>query len=715
MNKARLKTGFLYLVLSSWQQSLTNADPTQDWVKSHSDFFQHTPKLWFAYVESILYQHQSNDFEGGCGTIPINIKSQFLFVDCFKKRNLSLLFHEDVQKENRGDSPLDLSTRTSNIRKLYFNREVLWPEGNIYLNSDSLLPSALLYHQYCKNGFTILDDCKNVYHRRAWGWARSEIFARFQLSEKLTGNFTFTHLEFISGSVNFVGGQVSCKFGAVDIVPVNQTIDLQFCGFLSDFSVFPQFNNIDLKVSAFPSTVFHVVVAYTVLDSGVITTLNSSQALNKNITNIASFAYMDFDDEHKLEIVEIVVQKTEKVILLFDQKQCHQTQILVLDGPGYLSHRSIMRYNVSFLSSFTALLSVFNGCSMEMNEFGFRYKTNPAMIRPLRIVQSITETLPNLFGNFGEQVSVLFAYAPGNKTVNLSINILQYSGVASESCKFGGFVTAEYLREGYSENSILCKTSISKEETFERNFYSSNSSLLALLYMFSPYSSIRATFTLSLSDCKFINICPCVINRYPMCEFALDNNLQCASYRDFQRKHQGIKLFFVPRDELWTLPIQPGMCFALNIARREICSQNDQRVMPYLGFYNALRIFKYFSDKFNLDVTVRGVLQQPLTNKSQWRNCMFKCGYPSEVIVDPKTICIQKSTDMTHFYVVKEFPVDLVLELLEPLHAQNWLEIVVRTKPQSADVRPQLLGDVHHTTQVVHNGLQAFLLQKTLP
>ncbi len=317
-------------------------------------------------------------------------------------------------------------------------------------------------------------------------------------------------------------------------------------------------------------------------------------------------------------------------------------------------------------------------------------------------------TLPSPSENT-EQFSGFIAHAPPHKTVNLSVKYLQYTGHTSETCKFGGFVTAADIIGVYSENSILCKSSDASKFTHERNFYSSRSSLFALLYMFPPYSTVKATFTLKINHCKILNICPCIFDIDPLCIHVMPSfnssvhQLSCTAFINFLQSISGndsINGFNVVR-ESWELPFYPDMCFALNIVRRKICTQDDWRDRPRLGLKLKLDIIKYYTDKYNLDVTVRGVLQQPLAKQIQWRNCMFKCGYKSQVVVQHTYSFIQNSTSSTYFYFAKEFSGNVFLELYEPLHAQNWLEVVVRTKGESAAVEAELLGGVHHTSQVV--------------
>ncbi len=694
---------WLCMILLGSQKCLYYADPNEEWVKSHTPVLKQTPKYWFAYIDSFLYQCQTQKMKGRSNSLQAFVRSQFAFVEIFKQRNATLLFFLAVQKMLR-DLPFHLSTNETDIRVLSSGMLVTWPQGKIELNSNLMLPTVLKYHKYCQNGFIILDDCSKEHSLVAS--AQSLIFMRFQLPEKLAVNFTFSSLEFISGSVNFAGGQVPCQLGHVHIAPINETSDpvneisdLFFCGHISNFSVFPEFHNVDFKVIAFPSTVFHLLVDFTVMDINIVMTLLFGQPVTSSFTHVARLSYRGYHETDILDMFNIVANKTEKILLLFDQKQCHQIQVIVFDGPGHLSGRSIMRQNFTLLSSFVTLLTVFSSCTIEMNEFDFVYETKPTATTSIRIVDSLVHNLPTPSAHCREQTYIFEAHASPDKYVNLTIKSLHFQGQMSESCKFGGFVTAEHVKKMYSENSIVCKSIAKNNLAFQRNYYSYNSSLLGILYMFVPYSIVNVSLTLRTSECKFINVCPCVLARSSLCQisgnaFAFETSF-CMPAHENQLSFHTIR-------KTWDLLMSLHRCVALNIARREPCSQNDQRKRPHFGIRNMLQIEKQFTDKFNLDVKVRGILWQPLTNKTQWRNCMFKCGYKSQVVIQHKNVFIQNSVSAVTCFFTQEYSNNLILELMEPLHAQNWLEVVVRRKLPSADSEHVLVGEVQNTSKVLY-------------
>ncbi len=695
---------WLCIVLLSYQKCLHHADPNEDWVKSHTHALKQAPKYWFAYIDSFFYQYQTQKMKGRLKSLQGVIWSQFGFVEIFKEQNASLLFSLAVQKILRG-LPSHLSTKVTHTRVLSFGMSITWPLGKIELNSNLMLPTVLKYQKHCQNGFIILDDCSKEHGLATW--AQSLIFVRFQLPEELAANFTFHSLEFVSGSVNFAGGQVPCQLGHVHITPVNETRDLYFCGHLSNFSVFPEFHNIDFKVLAFPSTVFHLLADFTVVDTNIVMTMLFDKSLTSSLTHITRLAYRSSHETDILDMFKIVVKKTEKILLLFDQKLCHQIQVLVFDGPGQLSGRRIMRQKFTLLSAFVTLLTVFSSCTIEMNEYDINYESKPAATISIRIVNSLVHTLPTRSVYQREQIYVLVVHAPPDRNVNLTVNNLYFEGQTSESCKFGGFVTAELVKKKYLENSILCKLTARNNLTLQRNYYSYNSSILGILYMFVPYSTVKATLTLKTSECKFINICPCVLARNSLCQISEIFHFENSSCMPAHKNQLILDTF----KETWDLKMSLHKCVALNIARREPCSQNDQRQRPQFGIRNKLEMVKRFTDKFNLDVTVRGILWQPLTNKTQWRNCMFKCGYKSQVFMQNKIAFVQNSASALTLFLAQEYSTNLILELMEPLHAQNWLEVVVRRKPPSADLAYVLLGGFHNTSKVVYNSCVSSFLK----
>ena len=201
----------------------------------------------------------------------------------------------------------------------------------------------------------------------------------------------------------------------------------------------------------------------------------------------------------------IEVKKISYVVLNFTHNLV--SNYVVYDGPGF-SVNLIAASNSTIISSstFQCIIQILM-YSDEVRYVGtFKYisknfkkdihiKLTPQTYMLLQ--------LPNIacFDN----LCVFHINTESNQQINVTLNRIDSVGVYNPTCKYGGIVAEEYLDNRYKESTTICQRHDGQIEQ-SRSLYSSNSSLVLVLYWYNRYHNITVSLSLSLTRCKPINI-----------------------------------------------------------------------------------------------------------------------------------------------------------------------------------------------------------------
>ena len=212
--------------------------------------------------------------------------------------------------------------------------------------------------------------------------------------------------------------------------------------------------------------------------------------------------------------------------------------------------------------------------------------------------------LPNIacFDNF----CLVHLHTETSHQINVTLNKLNSLGVYIPTCKYRGIVAGEYLDNRYKERTTICQRHDGQIEQ-SRSLYSSNSSLVLVLYWYNRYHNITVSLSLSLTRCKPINIDLC---RYDILCLKHDGNMDsCKKYINSTMKWSNIKLFQYEAEPFLSFNSQDNECSIVQFSSQYIKlpkSVKDHYVFSECHTNFLIEGQSYFTQEKQIPFIVKG-------------------------------------------------------------------------------------------------------------
>ncbi len=663
---------FLHLLHQSDSKTIT------DFVKQKLDLFKETEKRWYFYIKSYLQHHMYKMYKPYFTNTGIQscYWNNYQLVHCFISFNSSdaLLMKLKSKVTKHLNFLQETGNFISNFNTIKVEHDVTKAAGKMLLTSFLQPSSHPIYRNHCKDGFIEKDDCGARAGPSQWVAVFSWIELAFSLDKFLSLNLTFDEMKFITGATNFAESFDFCVLGNLEISEKTRRgrkIFVKFCGcrFLSRFSVYPNFTKIGVIAHLFPSTLYSIVGEYTIQDWLLAVRMFGPIKEPNDICDLL-FLWYSVKPSWTLFSYQIEIQKNKKLVLTSNIFLLKNQLLVVHNGPGYESPTVKHQGHKYFLKSFQAFTF---GLQRTWKKWGFQFYGEDIQVVKQKYPGGVKLSLPNSL-MCGELMCALEISSTATDQINLTVFNFSFVGKESEMCKYGGFTTAQYLNSKYQENVIFCETSGEMFRT-RRSFFSSHSSLLALLYWFVPYSSVNITILVQNTTCKYLHICPCTLRT--KCLPASNHKAECYSYIKDLSKAYGIRLEndetgLANRLKMFTFQFA---CVVVHITRAKSC-----RITKATGFEFKLHIWP--DTKQQLSAWIYGELKQVLNDKSAWSTCMYRCGYKNKMHAfnltqtHPESEIVNGEMAGEHLGKCKaKVSKRVFLQFFEPLNAKNWIEV----------------------------------------
>ncbi len=269
-----------------------------------------------------------------------------------------------------------------------------------------------------------------------------------------------------------------------------------FCGQHSIFSLYPSFHHIDIRVILIYYIQFDLRVEYSVVDfQNFIHSLTFSHQVPKPyiVHIIQNYSVMSYC---------IKVRKVDHIVLNITGKK-----FVIYDGPGFLSPvLEPNQNNILRASSFECVLQILSKINVL---YQVQFSSNHTFTAPMVLKSNqsdIIMALPNT--EFFLPLNIVPLQAEAGSQINATVLSMSYFGMKSITCKYSGFLAAEYFPYSYQESVALCQYDYGSSVP-HKSFFSSNSSLMLVLYSFEHYSSIITTVVISRTKCKGTHVDLC--------------------------------------------------------------------------------------------------------------------------------------------------------------------------------------------------------------
>ena len=313
-----------------------------------------------------------------------------------------------------------------------------------------------------------------------------------------------------------------------------------FCGQFSAFTMYPTFGRLSITKTVLAFVYYSISAFFTVMDKNLVNSLENSVDLSTKVKPQSSLL---INKELILLTYSLQVRKSYFItVTIF--RRLNLMQWLIYDGPLFqssITNASTANANTMKLSSFRCLLQVLLkdlGSSLVFSYSSIRIQVKSNLY--LNGNSHISVSLPNAECNINNNLCTLNVFAKYGNQVNVSVVKLTYQGIASETCEYAGLVATQHLgAHDYKETIALCEAHDSNVSQ-NRNFFSHNSSLMIVLYWYGHEDVIETTVSLSFTECKPVEICPCTY--YHLCMMESEDHTACNAYLKKQMEFSDVKL-----------------------------------------------------------------------------------------------------------------------------------------------------------------------------
>ena len=244
----------------------------------------------------------------------------------------------------------------------------------------------------------------------------------------------------------------------------------------------------------------------------------------------------------------------------------------------------------------------------------------------------------------------------------------------------------EYLDNRYKESTTICQRHDGQIEQ-SRSLYSSNSSLVLVLYWYNRYNryhNITVSLSLSLTRCKPINIDLC---RYDILSLKHDGNIDsCKKYINSTMKWSNIKLFQYEAEPFLSFNLQDNECSIVQFSSQYIKlpkSVKDHYVFSECHTNFLIEGQSYFTQEKQIQFIIKG----DFGKHSRMQNDSIQLlGQPDNLqIYSPKLNYISKRFEKNTFssyYIFAQVNTptyfnEFKIKMFLTLQSKSWIDITV--------------------------------------
>ncbi len=680
-------------------------EPATDWARTKYDIFHGTKKVWHVYIRSFFHncilrlQHFHLKDLGVQMLLSIYL-SKLL---SFRQYNSSELLTKQI-KENTGKYLIKTNQSIQITESsIFFSAVLTNASGNIVLKSDIMVSSSILFQDYCRGGFV-----SNVLCYKGHFMVDSEFDFSFELFKHLSLNLTFLEVSFANGPANFFGSYTLCHFGYVCVMAnAMQDKGRKLCGHMSLFSVHVMFHSLFMTVRIYPSTVPHISAEYACQDKHFMNTWVSERQFHKKMNLYYNVVKHNGLTKSKCYSLDIEVTKTKQIVM---HSRSSAELLRVHDGPGFDCPlvKPIVKPSGKFyhLSSFRAVVIALHADCNDCELVSMQSKR--VHFEEVHLENISYHRLPISPGCSLFLCSLTFK-THAKYQINLTILEVLFEGRASDSCKYGGFATAQFLGGLYMENQILCEHVFPNVRP-TRKFYSSNSSLYVFLYSFPPYSKVTATIQAKITPCKFLHICPCkfrrhcpVLSKSDRTAALINYGLYCSVFVKHLQEAHNLNVFPNVVDGDITIYPDRDQCIVVHTARVTMCKLSWS---TWYGFDISIKVGVPGA------YSIEGILDQTFNGETFWQSCMYRCGHKNRII-SPQDVT-QNTPKRKHIFLRGSYKdMQLVFRYTEPRNAKNWIEMFLAFQQPTSEDHGTILSAVLSRSPSQVNSETVFFSRQT--
>ncbi len=431
----------------------------------------------------------------------------------------------------------------------------------------------------------------------------------FLLSKLLRLNLSVSELQFGESLKN-------CKLGNVTIGNNNEIDSTEgkkqnfiFCGKHSPFSLFPIHQHIFMLIIAteYINGIFSMI--FQTIDRDILSTSKS-----ESVTN-TGFHSLHFIQSREASLHFQTIQVEKHSVVSFKLDQIMNCTAKMFDGPGVLSKELDLHRNGSYItSSFICFLflSITNTASRK-HKFHFSSVPNcKTKSIVLDTSQNISLVWPSHSNHTDITVNLFVIHTTQGLQVNLTIDMFQYTQKYESNiyCRQGGVAIFDHFHKESKEILSFCEDTYNSYHT-KNTAFSTNGSLLVVLYEFRSYATFKLGANIQTSSCGSVSIDPSILfqfcNNFALC---LYSETICQNYLHELTRSSNLTLAVgqFPYQVKFSIPV--SQCLVLQLTSLKLSPFNQCQKHSDLPFA-PLHLQSQSSQSNLLISTITGSFQKP--------------------------------------------------------------------------------------------------------
>ena len=308
-------------------------------------------------------------------------------------------------------------------------------------------------------------------------------------------------------------------------------------------------------------------MSYSIMEKGMI--ISKHSAAHTMIISKILFA-------NRSRMFTFVIKATKlnhvQIKMTFNSTDSH----IIYDGPGLLSSIVIGNNNVYNCSYFQCTLHMFLKLHPEGRQVRYTSWTLPIASGTV-IVKGQNQITQN---TCIKSPCVLVYKKYMRYDINATVTQMTIQGFRTHQveCTYGGLLGIEGNKGIFKESLSVCEN-IDHTVHHSRSFYSSNSTLILILYWYQPYSNITLTLEVSKTECKTTYINYKLIHALCHQQHQLEKiPEECSSYLKHKGLFYGEKFAFASLGDAIQFPLSLNNClvFQFHYSNTDISSDNDE-------------------------------------------------------------------------------------------------------------------------------------------
>ena len=222
---------------------------------------------------------------------------------------------------------------------------------------------------------------------------------------------------------------------------------------------------------------------------------------------MVSFIFLNKNSTLNILLIQVV--KYEKIKI--NSISCKGCIVSLFDGPG-IELEKLNWKNTVVTVSFQCLIYVEVLRENFFEKFSIKNVNYTTILAEIKALHANTnENILMCYPvNTQNVIDILGLVSIGKKQINLTVYNIAYNGVYNPLCLYGGFAVFNEENSVFKETFSSCKSHIHDS----RSFYSTNFSLLFILYMYEQYNSVNISCKISTVKHKPVIIDICEVNYY---------------------------------------------------------------------------------------------------------------------------------------------------------------------------------------------------------